>query len=532
MRWVWLLGVVGYVLILLTLDLAGFPGLHGDEAWFGLEALRIQESGFTSASGMNPYTGALFPWLLAEVFRVVPPGVLALRLPGILLNTAALLILLVSVQRAAGLLRALLLFLLFGSSLLFLWMSRVAWEVTAVQPVLLATMLATVLEAGRSERWTTRGIATFLLASELGVINHLIFSAVPISFLAAAVLGGAGRRDRRTAELVWVGALAVVSMLVVLGVKRVLPDPTFIRWSGLIVVAFLGWPVAVAWWGRAWPASLEGWIERASPRGLLVALLVGVAAFAALHGIAFVGTLANVLVMKRIASWEPALPGALLGYAWGLTITGVFAAAAWQTLRRVRRGGVLATPDLITLWALGCAVALAILTGRQSLRHYVLLSVLVSVAVALSLPARRFLTRPFILVAALAFIGTNTVAWRGILEGVNRPPLRFRVGYGHEVSTHFLRLDGVVRELEELGVCHTEAEVFIEQPLAFYRAIRPHVCGTDRVYRLRYCGECPPSYIFLEPTDRPLPSAEGHELVNRSPKQRRGIDQSSPSGVF
>ena len=46
----WLVGACGYVLFVLTVELGHFPGLHGDEAWFGLEALRIRSDGLTSAT--------------------------------------------------------------------------------------------------------------------------------------------------------------------------------------------------------------------------------------------------------------------------------------------------------------------------------------------------------------------------------------------------------------------------------------------------------------------------------------------------
>ena len=491
------------ILLSLSAHLSTFPGLHFDEAWFGLEALRIQSQGLTSAHGMRTYTGALYPWLLAEAFQVWPPGVLALRLPGALLNAGAFAVLLVAVERLGGRRSAALFALLFGSSLLFLWMSRVAWEVSALQPLLLATMLAALLGAGRRDRWTGPGVALFLMASNLGVFNHLIFAAIPTSFLAAALVAGAGRKDASTAALVWIGTLAVVSMLLVLLVKVMLPDAIFARWHALFVVAFLVWPVALARSARATPTALEGRLERANPRWFLVLLMLGVAAFAAVHGIAFLGTLANVLVMKRMDSWDPPLSGTLLGYAWGLTLLGAFATIARTTIQRVRQRGDLGVSDLVTLWALACLGALTVLISKQAIRYYILPNVLFLTALALSLPARRAIARPFAVAAVLAFLFVNGVAWRGILEDTNRRPLRFLVGTTHESSAHFLRLDPVVRELEARGACRTEAAKYIELPLEFYRATRPPACGNQDVYRARYCETCPPAYITLQPVERP-----------------------------
>ena len=186
-----------------------------------------------------------------------------------------------------------------------------------------------------------------------------------------------------------------------------------------------------------------------------------------------------------------------------LGASGALAAGTRETVRSVRRGEALGTTDLMTLWALACAVALTLLTGRHTLRYYVPLSVLVSVAVALSLPARRFFVRPFAVATALAFVTVNVVAWRAVLEETSRPPLSFEVGDENEVSNHFLELDTLVEDLEARGICRIEADYFIAEPLAFYRATRPRACSTDRVYWLRYCDDCPPPYISVDPLEVP-----------------------------
>lgn len=502
MKRAWLFIVCGYIIALMAFHLADFPGLHFDEAWFGLKALRIQSEGLTSAHGMNTHSGSLFPWLLSQVFWVAPPGVLALRLPGVLLNTAALAILLTVIESRAGRQSAVLLFLLFGSSLAYLWQSRIAWEVTALHLFLLAVSLAIVVDAGARGRWTAPGIVLFVLAAEIGAANHLLYTVVPVSFLAASLVAGAGRTDARATESAWIGTLTVASMCLLLLMKWAISDPLFVRWHLLIVVLLLAWPLLILRWSRARPLAFREWVQRCRPWWWLVPLLLGVAAFAIVHGIALVGVLANLLVMKRFG-WVPALPWTLLGYLWGLALVGIFVVIARATIQRVRLAEPLNTADLVTLWTLACFGALVVVLPRQSLRYYVLPCALLSISIALSLPKYRGIARRFGLAAALVFLGVNVVAWRGIMEGTGRPPLDFRIGPAREVSKHFLPLDLVDHELAARGACLIKAPPSIDLPLAFYRVTRPRACRADQVYRVRYCKACPPTYFSLEPDEGP-----------------------------
>ena len=136
--WSWMaaMGCV-YVLALLSFHLVQFPGLHGDEAWLGLFALRIRDRGLYSPHEMNSYTGSLYAWLLSWMFTVFPPDAFSLRLGGALLNGAAVVIATWHFAKRFGLSSALVWLYLLGTSALFVFQSRLAWEVTALQNLLL-----------------------------------------------------------------------------------------------------------------------------------------------------------------------------------------------------------------------------------------------------------------------------------------------------------------------------------------------------------------------------------------------------------
>src|SRR3989339_693881 len=79
----------GYLLALMAYRFHALPGLHCDEAWAGLSALRILQDGVFSPHGINRYTSLLFSALVSGSFLAGTPGVWTLRLPGLLLNAAA-----------------------------------------------------------------------------------------------------------------------------------------------------------------------------------------------------------------------------------------------------------------------------------------------------------------------------------------------------------------------------------------------------------------------------------------------------------
>ena len=170
----------------LFLRLQSFPGLHGDEAWVGLRALEQHAKGLFTLRGMNGYTGSLFPEIVTFANSIFTPGVLSLRLPGAVLNWLALVLMTVALWKRGR--AALTFLLLMGSSLLFLFYSRVAWEVNALQNFLLSLIIFSLTGLLGSDRTPRRSVFLLLLAFSLGAWSHAIFLAAALSFALAATL--------------------------------------------------------------------------------------------------------------------------------------------------------------------------------------------------------------------------------------------------------------------------------------------------------------------------------------------------------
>ncbi len=57
-----------YLIFCWTFKLDDLPGLHGDEAWFGLKAYHLMERPIEKLTGMNYYTGMLQTWTASFFF--------------------------------------------------------------------------------------------------------------------------------------------------------------------------------------------------------------------------------------------------------------------------------------------------------------------------------------------------------------------------------------------------------------------------------------------------------------------------------
>ncbi|MBI5594743.1 MAG: hypothetical protein HY928_01500, partial [Elusimicrobia bacterium] len=246
------LGVIGLMACGLFVRLASFPGLHGDEAWIGLYADRLLHQGMFSPHEMNTYTGPLYGFLIEGVFSRTGPGVWGLRLPGAVLNIVAWLLLWRTSRRvggpAAGLVWAV---LAAGSAIVFL-KSRLAWEVYALQPLLLAGAVAAACSAlGGGGRAASLALFT---ASLLGVQNHFIFMSVPLALAAsAAALYARGGREP------WLGflQLALVNLLPCALLFLVKPLLSEASWPVLKLPA-----LAVFWAAPLGALLLDGLRER------------------------------------------------------------------------------------------------------------------------------------------------------------------------------------------------------------------------------------------------------------------------------
>lgn len=491
------LAVIGLMTAQLFWRLGEFPGLHGDEAWVGLFALRLKERGLFTPHEMNTYTGALYGWLLSGVFDRFGVGVWSLRLIGAVANPLAWLVVWATVRRAAGPGAGLAWALLAAVSGIVVLKSRVAWEVYALQPLFASLALAA---AARLAESGGRPWALLLFAASLlGVQNHFIFLSLPLALLLAAVLLSARRPDGGVAAFLPAGSVNVALCLVLFLVK---PWVTEAAWETLrvpLLAAFWSAPLAgiallvaaerrlgtafAALASPNWTAAAP-WLKRG-----FVGLLAVCAWF---HALAFVEIQSGVSVAQRLASvpvpWVLALPL----YAWGAAVVWTAFSDSW---RRLSDGGEGLAPGAALLCALPVAYAAVFILFRNtsSIRYYVIPCHLALAALAVSWPRRPELHRPRTLGLALAgSLGAAGLLATAASGPSDRAPFRFKVGWRKEKSHDFLNKDGLYAFMDRERLCSVvEEESMIDIPLIFMRRANPPAsCDPSRAVRTRYCADC------------------------------------------
>ncbi len=398
-------------------NLGTFPALSGDEAWIGMFATRILERGLYTPHAMNTYTGALYTLGLAGALKLAGVGVAPLRLIGAAANTAAL--------GWGGRWLALLAL----GSVYYMTKSRLAWEVYALQPLLIGACWWCL---------TRKRSALFVALVALGVQNHFIFISIPLSLVL--LYDHLEDDERKRAALAGLAASAVIYL-----VKPRLPETGW-QWYWLLLAAL--------------PAlALVPWRVPRIPRPAWHLVW----AFAAWHGLAFLQVLAGPVVWKRVISWDAPWWYDLPLYAWGLFLAGTL---AWRGYGAWHR-----KDDALALWPVAYMAVFLLFRHTSSLRYYSPLHFISLLALADGLARfpeadRKGLWRAGLAVALLV----QAPLWREIVAPADRRPLTFRTGWRLENSWDFARKEALFAAFDASGTCRFEQKnSFVDLPLFFHR---------------------------------------------------------------
>ncbi len=183
-------GAVGIFLLVLTLALARFlwlgsvPGLHGDEALYGIKTYIMMHGDPFTINGFNAYTGPLISYLRIPIFYFMGINVFTLRLPIVILSLVSIYfvyrLLKLAYNRETGIIGALL-FLTMPWSFIY---SRFADE-THTSLMFFAICGLYYWYRGLSSgsgRIRSMDMALAALFLGMGVFNHMIFMLVPVTY--------------------------------------------------------------------------------------------------------------------------------------------------------------------------------------------------------------------------------------------------------------------------------------------------------------------------------------------------------------
>jgi len=455
--------------------LDALPGLHGDEAWFGLKAHQYLTSGVDHVYGMNTYTGILQPCVSALVFKMAGLGVTQLRIAGAIFNLLALFIIyrVLWLSRIKGSEWVFLLF--FAQSALYLVAPRVAWEVNTFTLFFIALLAASVVRVISDIKiFRPVWIWLFLLVNLVGSYNHVIFSCLSI----AAIIGiGLWSVYNRTSDMMPVIRLLVINLfnLLLLFIVMSYSIDQPVRGSSLAFIFILTVLPILETVGLRIIFAMK-FLVKDIPRvsdyvvyGLLSLFMI---IFFIFHGLALYQVISNYKVITHAYSYEFSLFSQFVFLATGLVIFYYFFLFLIEDLIKRKE-------SLFAFFIISYLGIFTLYTTRCSFRYYLCIYALMSLYIASK--AIRHINQVIPLLVALG--ATLLIINFSLYQVFNRPdsavkPVYVRVGNSNQMenSGHFLPNRPLIEFLQTHkigGIRYLTDRYFLEQPVLFYNLINP-----------------------------------------------------------
>lgn len=464
--------------------LSSVPAMSLDEAWIGLFADRLRGAGLYSPHAMNHYTSALYARMLAVFYDARGISLETLRLPGALLNAAALLGVWAHLRRRVSPEAAASWALLCAGSAFFLMKSRLAWEVYALHPILILGTLAALARPG--------GGPLLVALTMIGVVNHFIYLSVPASLVVLFGARTAWRGEAEAEGRLRDAAAALAAGVVLALVKQPLTDELWMAHRAPLFAALVVLPALAAAGTRRAPRELLLAPFTRFRRPLAGLLVLTVVAFGGWHVIPMIQVFAGPVVFKRLFALALPWPLSVLLHAWGVFLAGL---AAWSCVRAWHDERLGFHERTVLLWPAAYAAVFIFFRHTSSLRYYSLPALLSAVALAAALPRLARADKRFVYLCALgAALATQGYLLRELASPAERPPLNFHVGWRKENSKDFARKEGLFAAFDAsraCGVAHAERS-FTAIPLFFYRAGNPvPECDAALAFESDQCPDCP-----------------------------------------
>jgi len=473
---------IGVIFILLYLAFFGLykldelPGLHVDEAFFGIKGNLYNQEGIKEAFGMTAYTGILQSLLSAIMFKLFGLGVFQLRIAGVLLNLLALSLLtlnLIKRKRSQMAVVFLLFILQAGTLILF---PRVAWEVNTFTLLFIILIMLAALPILTTSNFKILPTFTFMLINLVGTYNHILFSSLSLSMLIGMATWIYYNRDKKYADIftmLFINAVNILAFEALLYLARKLHIGTqpiftgFLFFTGVVLIqaVYIKNLIRLAAPVVRWIFSIKfpGW-------SVQVFLFVCLLAFFVFHGRNLINVASNQTIIVNLFSERLSELLTIILFTCAIII--VLSFASFLILDVFGKAKSLWGTILVTYLGV-----FNIYTTSLSLRYYLTLSFFICCFMAYEITKRglhQYFSRVILTAVIISGVITNITVWN-IYRNPDRKLVAMLFNLDDktiDTSAHFLPtkpLMDFIRKNQIGNFVFLGDEICISRPSSFYK---------------------------------------------------------------
>ncbi len=458
-------------------------GLHGDEAWLGLKGdYYLKAHRIDRPYGMNFYTGILQSYFDFIAFKVLGITLFSLRISGVIFNFLSLVIFTVFMIKKNYIKELMVFLMLFAQSALYLNYAKVAWEVCSFTLFFMTISVFALYKFIYSESKKRVFIYSFLflLSAFAGTYNHIIFSSILVAGFLSLCFWSFFFDSGKYLFLKRIINILFISLINVLCLYLIMNKAADIIWrkSHFILPAMV---IGLIAFESLIIIKIKDFyfknLIKIKPHKIYnavtyVLFFLSFMVFLYFHGAVFWKISAQKIVLLRVYSYN--IDGV---FKYILLVTGTFifisfTVAAFYNLIKNR--------DIFTFFVLTYSAVLPIYVQTNSMRYYLILSILIFLYLSFKFPWRiKFLKLSF-----LAILIINILIIQKIMLGIiyfpekNVHAYRFKINMTSvETSAHFLPFKPVVNYLKKVkaGNIKTNDRFFIENNFRFYKEVYPEL---------------------------------------------------------
>ncbi|WP_343557481.1 hypothetical protein [Sphingobacterium sp.] len=453
-----------------SFKLTMFPGLHADEAWFGIRANEINIDGTFRWHGMNHYTGAFQEMLSAASFKIAGKGIFQLRAAGLLCNIIALIFLLRSLRTLIPNRWITIYFiLLLAQSIVWLVYPRIAWEVTSLTLLFFSLSFWSTLHILKGSN-SIYCLFSFFCVHLIGSYNHIIFASIPLSILITILIFGFITSTLNT-KLITLSSLNMVNIAVLFFMMNYRDGFFFEDHLGPSILILIALVISESLIGRNWKFDEIHTNNFNSGKYAVLfktCLILGVGIFIWNHGLAFFAYLCNVKILKHIYSYEYSFLTAIFNIAFVLILLYCILIRSIIDFRYNK---------LPLIFVLSYLSIFSLFTTANSPRYYLCISLLFYLYSAYSIYKYPINSRFKIAILILAVFVSQGQLWK-IYTDLNYKFIPKYVSFGktEEPSYHFFPIQPVIDILQFRQIETVETisnDYFIKIPIQFMENIKP-----------------------------------------------------------